>query len=372
MNSQLKTQLKKPFNMTIMIFFILIIGAYIFTQYNAQFYKTPIGQITDITNKTTEQTVDQNKNKDTLHKEQIELKVLNGKHKGDNIQISHKYTDSLTDSEKYHKNDQVLLSYKGKEDTAIIKGLKRDGSVILMTGLFLLTLLLVGRKSGLYSIISLIINVTVLLFMIDYFMKYNNHHFFVLMTATVIFSTIVSLLLVSGFKRRTFVAIISTLLGTFLSIGISQLVMMLTNSDGIKYETMSFLTIQPTQIFLASVLIGSLGAVMDVAITLTSSLYEIKAQYPSISLKQLRQSGINIGKDIMGTMTNILFFAYLSGSIPMVILYFKNSNTVTYTLSMNWSLEITRALMGGIGIVITIPITIFVAMIFLQREEANR
>ncbi|PTK08859.1 YibE/F family protein [Mammaliicoccus sciuri] len=371
MNDKIKQQLTKPFNVAIPIFIVCVVIAYIFTRHNAQYYKTPIGQITDITHQSSQTTIDQNKNKDTLHKEQIHLEIQNGQHKGDRITVPHKYTDSLTDSEKYHVNDQVLLSYKGKEDTAIIKGLKRDGAVTLMTGLFLLTLLIVGRKSGLYSIISLIINVTVLLLMIDYFMKHNNHHFFILMTATVIFSTIVSLLLVSGFKRRTFVAIISTLLGTFLSIGIAQLVMMYTNGDGVKYETMSFLTIQPTQIFLASVLIGSLGAVMDVAITLTSSLYEIKAQHPEISLKQLRQSGTNIGKDIMGTMTNILFFAYLSGSIPMIILYFKNSNTITYTLSMNWSLEITRALMGGIGIVITIPITIFVAMMFMQREEAK-
>ncbi|PTK10745.1 YibE/F family protein [Mammaliicoccus sciuri] len=371
MNDKIKQQLTKPFNVAILIFIVCVVIAYIFTQHNAQYYKTPIGQITDITHQSSQTTIDQNKNKDTLHKEQIHLEIQNGQHKGDRITVPHKYADSLTDSEKYHVNDQVLLSYKGKEDTAIIKGLKRDGAVTLMTGLFLLTLLIVGRKSGLYSIISLIINVTVLLLMIDYFMKHNNHHFFILMTATVIFSTIVSLLLVSGFKRRTFVAIISTLLGTFLSIGIAQLVMMFTNGDGVKYETMSFLTIQPTQIFLASVLIGSLGAVMDVAITLTSSLYEIKAQHPEISLKQLRQSGTNIGKDIMGTMTNILFFAYLSGSIPMIILYFKNSNTITYTLSMNWSLEITRALMGGIGIVITIPITIFVAMMFMQREEAK-
>ena len=197
MNPQLKSQFKKPFNITIVVFILLIIGAYIFTQNNAHFYKTPVGQITNITNKTAEQTIDQNKNKDTLHKEKIHLKIMNGKHKGDKIEISHKYTNSLTDSEKYHKKDQVLLSYKGKEDTAIIKGLKRDGSVTLMTGLFLLTLLLVGRKSGLYSIISLVINVTVLLFMIDYFMKHNNHHFFILMTITVIFSTVVSLIIVS-------------------------------------------------------------------------------------------------------------------------------------------------------------------------------
>ncbi len=371
MKQQFKTSLKKPFNIAILAFIVLLIGALIFTKYNAQFYKTPIGHITNITDQKSKNTVDQNKNKDIVHTENIKLKIVNGKYKGKTLTVPHKYTDSLTDSEKYRKGDEVLISYTGEESSAIIKGLKRDTSVVFMTGLFLFTLLMVGRKSGLYSIISLFINVSVILIMINYFMKNDNQHFFILMAITVIFSTIISLLLVSGFSKKTFVAILSTLLGTFISIGISQLIMTLTNSNGIKYETMSFLTIQPTQIFLASILIGSLGAVMDVAITLTSSLYEIKAQHPTISMKRLKQSGINIGKDIMGTMTNILFFAYLSGSIPMVILYFKNNNTVTYTLSMNWSLEISRALMGGIGIVITIPITIFIVMLFMQREEAN-
>lgn len=371
MKQQFKTSLKKPFNIAIIAFIVLLIGALIFTKYNAQFYKTPIGHITNITDQKSKNTVDQNKNKDIVHNENIKLEIVNGKYKGKTLTVPHKYTDSLTDSEKYRKGDEVLISYTGEESSAIIKGLKRDTSVVFMTGLFLFTLLMVGRKSGLYSIISLFINVSVILIMINYFMKNDNQHFFILMAITVIFSTIISLLLVSGFSKKTFVAILSTLLGTFISIGISQLIMTLTNSNGIKYETMSFLTIQPTQIFLASILIGSLGAVMDVAITLTSSLYEIKAQHPTISMKRLKQSGINIGKDIMGTMTNILFFAYLSGSIPMVILYFKNNNTVTYTLSMNWSLEISRALMGGIGIVITIPITIFIVMLFMQREEAK-
>lgn len=372
MKQLLQSKLKRPFNMMMITFCIIFIGALIFTQHNVAFYKTPIGEITQISNQKSTQTIDQNKNKDTKHTEKLTIEILNGKYKGDKLNVPHKYTDSLTYAEKYKPNQKVLLSYNGDENSAIVKGLKRDTSVVFLTGLFLFILLIVGKKSGFNSIISLIINVTMLFIMINTFTKYNNQHFFILMAITVIFSTIISLLLVTGFKQKTIVAIISTLLGTFLSIGISQLVLMLTNSNGIKYETMSFLTIQPTQIFLASVLIGSLGAVMDVAITLTSSLYEIKAQHPEISLRRLRQSGVNIGKDIMGTMTNILFFAYLSGSIPMVILYFKNSNTVTYTLSMNWSLEIARALMGGIGIVITIPITIFVAMIFLKREEANR
>lgn len=372
----MKTYLNKQnfnlFNIIICVFIILYILAILFTFNNEQFYKTPIGQITSISHQVSEDVIDQNKNKDMLHKEKLTIRILNGKHKGDTITLNHKYNDSLTYSEKYNKNQKILLSYNGDEQKAIIKGLKRDTSVVILTGLFLLTLLLVGRRSGLNSIISLALNVTILFVLVEFYMKHSNYPFFLLMSIAVIISTILSLLLVSGFTKKTFVAVIATLLGTFLSIGISQIVMFLTNRSGIKYETMSFLTVPPTEIFLASVLIGSLGAVMDVAITLTSSLYEIKTQHPQISFKRLRQSGINIGKDIMGTMTNILFFAYLSGSIPMVVLYFKNNNTITYTLSMNWSLEVARALMGGIGIVITIPITIFIAMMFLKSEVTGK
>jgi len=129
---------------------------------------------------------------------------------------------------------------------------------------------------------------------------------------------------------------------------------------------MSFLTLPPKEVFLASVLIGSLGAVMDVAITLSSGMYEIYQRTPDISLQRLAVAGRRIGQDIMGTMTNILLFSYLSGSLPMLLIYLKNANTFTYTISMNWSLEITRAISGGIGIVLTIPITITLMSLFIK------
>ena len=91
-----------------------------------------------------------------------------------------------------------------------------------------------------------------------------------------------------------------------------------------------------------------------------------------ISIKALKTSGMEIGKDIMGTMTNILFFAYISGSIPMLILYFKNASPLGYTLSMNLSLEVARALAGGIGIVLTIPIGLYTTIFFINRKKAKQ
>ena len=143
------------------------------------------------------------------------------------------------------------------------------------------------------------------------------------MTIVVTLATIITLLLVTGLKLRSWITIASTLLGTLLSIGITALVIRLTDGAGIKYETMSFLTLPPKEVFLASVLIGSLGAVMDVAITLSSGMYEIYQRTPDISLQRLAVAGRRIGQDIMGTMTNILLFSYLSGSLPMLLIYLK-------------------------------------------------
>ena len=110
---------------------------------------------------------------------------------------------------------------------------------------------------------------------------------------------------------------------------------------------------------------------MDVAITMSSSLFALYERDQKISVKSLRKSGIDIGKDIMGTITSILFFAYISGSIPMLILYLKNASPVGFALSMNLSLELARALAGGIGIVLTIPIGLYTAIFFIERKRAR-
>ena len=86
----------------------------------------------------------------------------------------------------------------------------------------------------------------------------------------------------------------------------------------------------------------------------------------------LKRQGIEIGKDIMGTMTGILFFAYVSGSISILILYLKNAAPLGYTISMNLSLEMARALAGGIGVVLSIPISLYASIFFIKRKKARQ
>src|SRR5699024_11228998 len=143
-----------------------------------------------------------------------------------------------------------------------------------------------------------------------------------------------------------------------------------TLESGLRYEEMQFLTRPYQVVFMAGLFLGSLGAAMDIAITMASSIFGLYESDHQIETKTLRASGREIGKDIMGTMTNILFFVYMSGSIPMMILYLSNQSPLGFTLTMNLSLEISRALAGSIGIVLTITISLMIAIFFVNRKRA--
>lgn len=234
--------------------------------------------------------------------------------------------------------------------------------------IFLLSALFVGKKSGVFSIISLILNIVILSIVLDYYIRSENGNLLIISMGMVVLFTVISLFLVSGNNRKTYAAIISTLIGTFISFFIAYGVMNLLGDRGLRYEEMQFLTRAPRKVFLAGVLIGSLGAVMDVAIIMASTVQELVTKNKEISKEALVKSGMEIGKDIMGAMTNVLFFAYISGAVPMVLLYLKNGAAIGYTLSMNLSLELARALAGSIGIVLTIPIGLYISIYFIHKK----
>ena len=115
-------------------------------------------------------------------------------------------------------------------------------------------------------------------------------------------------------------------------------------------------------VLISSIILASLGAIMDVAIDISSGLYELKRHKPNITFNELFESGMNIGKDIMGTMANTLILVYV-GSLIAPILYFMIKGTpMDVILSYNFiAYEILASLCGSVGIILTIPLTAFIS-----------
>ena len=287
-------------------------------------------------------------------------KIIATDQAGTSYHLTNTYSDSRAFDQKYQRGDELFIA------DAHILGVKRDKNVEIGAWLFIFMLVAVGRKQGVYSIAGFAINVAILFATITIYVKYEHVNLLVVSALAVVLFTVVSVVMVTGRSQKTLAALLATLLGTAIAFGIAAIAMWATKQQGLHYEEMQFLTRPYHTVFLAGLLIGSLGAVMDVAITMTSALFSMQH---TATLAEIKQSGQEIGKDIMGTITNILFFAYVSGSIPMLLLYFKNGLPFGYTLAMNLSLEVARALAGGIGVVSTIPISLYFSLWLMQRKQ---
>ncbi|MFJ7978425.1 YibE/F family protein [Peribacillus sp. JNUCC 23] len=347
-----------------------------FINHNDSFYERPIAKVIKINLEDTSEMIDIHNNKDHLFTQRIIAEIKNGENKGKVIHLKNEYSSSGAYDQEYRVGNELFVSIdtnteENEDLTGAIKDVKRDKYVLFIAWIFIFILLIVGKKQGLFSIISLAVNAVLLSYALDVYLYDPETSLVLICGISVILFTAISLLLVNGFNEKTYAAIIATLLGTFISLFITYLVIWLTSGKGLRYEEMQFLTRPYQMVFMAGVFIGSLGAVMDVAITMSSSIFGLYEQNNNISIKALKTSGLDIGKDIMGTMTNILFFAYISGSIPMLILYFKNASPLAFTLSMNLSLELARALAGGIGIVLAIPIGLYTSIYFVNRKKAR-
>lgn len=355
---------------------LCFVASIIFVQHNHSLFERSIAKVIEVEQVETTDLIDMNDNHDKLTTQHIIAELKNGKEKGQLIHLTNEYSISGAYDQPYRVGNELFVDIdhdlsENQELTGSIQDVKRDHYILFAAWVFIFILLIVGKKQGLFSIISLAVNALLLSYALDIYIQHPNISLVWICGVAAVLFTAISLLLVNGFNEKTYAAIIATLCATLLSLFITYIVLWVTNENGLRYEEMQFLTRPYQMVFMAGLFVGSLGAVMDVAITMSASIFALYEQNNDISVKALKNSGLDIGKDIMGTMTNILFFAYISGTIPMLILYLKNASPLGFSLSMNLSLELARALAGGIGIVLAIPIGLYVSIYFVQRKRRN-
>lgn len=335
-----------------------IIISILFTQYNAPLYKDSLIQVLAVSSSVDGETTDE-------QEQTLQAVFLNGPTKGQSIELTVATSYAEATAPRYHKGDQLFIDKQGQE--TIITNVKRDRYVLILLGLFILVVWWVGQKQGLLALSSVGVNILVLMLAISLYITYPHLPLVMIMLVTGIITTTLSLILGIGWNKKTATTVIATLLASVSAWLIAWLVLTLCHDKGLRYEEMPFLTRPYRQIFIASLFLGTLGASMDIAITVVSTVTELIQTNPTIATHELIAAGKNVGKNVMGSMTSVLLFAYLSGGIPTIILYLKNDWDFMPSLEMTLSLEIARALVGAIGIVLTIPISVAVVSLFYRK-----
>ena len=342
---------------------VLLILINIFIYNNDYLYKTPILKITSIKTTEVESYYNNLGIEEKHYQKEIKGIITNTKLKGTIKKYDYEETYSSVVTDKYQVGDKVFI--KSNE----IDNLKRDFYLSILISIFILMIFLVGEVKGLLSLFILIFNIIIFYIGLELYFK-GISLLFICIIESILFS-IISLYIAGGVNLKTKSAIISTIVSTIILLVLSYSVIKITNYKGITFNELKFLTVPPEDIIIPELLLGALGAIMDVSITISSSIAELIEKNKKVKQEVLVKSSKEIGKDIMSTMTNVLFFTYLCGGLPFFVLALRNGYSVYHYITNNLSLELTRFLTGSIGIIMTIPIATFICIKLMRRGDTN-
>lgn len=356
------------------VFFIcsalVLLAAIVFiTAHNDRFYHATIAKVTHIEDRFLKSEKGPNGEIEKYFRQELTLTVKNGSEQGRTAAAENIYARSLVSSERYRTGDKlfVTLSTVGGTLRAEITGVKRDAYAAFLLGAFVLGLLFISKNQGLLTLLSFCINITVFIGAVVLYIR--GRDITLLCIAAVFIFCTVTLLLSAGLKAKTFGAILSTFVTLSVTFLLYRLVTAFLGEPPYQHMDYVFGPNDIESIFLAGILIGCLGAVMDVAITVHSAVSELLLTAENLTMKMLIRSIREIGYDIMGTMINVLLFSYISGSLPMIVLKIVNGYSLFSLVKFNIIFELVRFLVGSIGIVLAIPISGIISVLFAQRGK---
>ena len=352
---------------SLLILFVTFIAIFIWTNNNYSVYKSTIAKVIKVSESLDKTEEGPDGRVENYYNQVITAKVKNGEFKGEIVTLKNTYSSSMLKNEKYKKGDDLFVNIRENngEFTGSISGIKRDKFIVLFIEIFIFTIVVIAGNFGVYTLATLIVNISAFIYFIRLYI--SGKDFMLINLLMIIFFSTVTLLLLGGFSRKNIGAIISTLITTSLIYVLYKLTIEFTGD--LHYELMDYIA-GPNDIeniFLSGVIIGCLGAVMDVSITINSAVNEIVNSTKSITIKQLVKSIREIGHDIMGTMINVLMFSYIGGSLAIVILKIINGYSLVRMIQFDISFEIVRFLIGSIGIVAAVPISALVAVLFFRK-----
>ncbi len=313
----------------------------------------------------------------------VEIEITtNGPYKGKLIEAE--YALSMSFSEKQEdvllkQGDEVLmvleLNDAGEISLAYIYSVVRDKHMLLLVIIFSAIILSVGRLKGLKALISLVLTVLAVIYVLLPLILKGFDPVFVSLWICVGIAGI-TLLLVGGYNKKTLAAIIGTSGGLICAGLIAQIVGEMAKLTGLGDEESQMLMYIPQNIsfdykglLFAGILIGALGAAMDVGMSLSSAMFEIKEINPDIKKGDLMKAGMNIGRDMIATMSNTLILAYTGGSLQLMLLLMAHEVPFVDIINQDgYATEVVRSLAGSIGLILTIPITA-VAVCFLCENR---
>lgn len=315
--------------------------------------------------------------------QEVKVKFLTGKNKGKEVEAV-STNGSLYGATCYKGLKVVTLTNQSGDVTITsVYSLNREPYVIGFVLLFFVLICMVGGKNGIKAVLGLVVTFALVLFFL-FPAIYRGMSPINAAIITVIFTTIITIGILTGYSKKTLAAILGTVVGVIISGVTAWAFGKIAGISGYNVSNIDTLisvanctNIKVGDLLFAGILISSLGAVMDVGLSIASTIAELHSVKPELTWMQLFQSGMNVGKDMMGTMANTLILAFAGGSLSELLLdYAYDLPYIQLINSYTIGIEVMQGVAGSIGIILTVPlVSIFSSLLYakvvVRRERLS-
>ena len=313
-----------------------------------------------------------------LGTQDLKVKMIEGDEKGSTIEVTNNITKTHNVVAK--PNMPLIINVDTPEELEpyyTVYNYDRRFSMAACTVLLMAAIICIGGSKGLKSIAGLLYSMFIIIgFLLP--AVFSGWSPICTSIITAVLSTSVTLLLLNGQSLKTVAAIGATTAGVLFSLLFFTVISTLIHIDGFSSSEAEGLVLinegtglQIHDVLFAGILISSLGAIMDVGMSIVSSLYEVYVHNPTLNGKEIFHSGIEIGKDMIGTMTNTLILAFTGNSFITLLIFISYQIQFNQLINSNFfSIEIAQGLCGTFGIVLTIPIASIIMALLLTRRKA--
>ena len=307
--------------------------------------------------------------------QKVRVRMLTGVRKGEELDVTSSSGYLFGAACKPGMKVIVMQSVAGDSTVSSVYTQDREGVIYIFALIYLLVLCLIGGKQGIKGCLGLVFTFFCVIFVYLplVYLKYSP---FWTAVFVCFITTLVTMYLIGGPTRKTCAATLGTLVGVILA-GVSA--WCFSKASGISgynvsdIETLMTLwntnRIQVGGLLFSGILISCLGAVMDVAMSISSAIDEIYRQNLSLSRKELFKAGLRVGRDMMGTDSNTLILAFAGSSVSTLLLdYSYNLPYQQIINSNNIGIAIMQGLAGSFGIVLSVPFTVLICTILFHKK----
>ncbi|MCL2381658.1 MAG: YibE/F family protein [Treponema sp.] len=308
----------------------------------------------------------------------FEARVTRGQRRGSVLTASQSMGDfSWVQAREVEPGDAILLIYNEFHGEWFFYGYLRTNRLLGLGVLFTLCILAFGGRKGFNTMLSLALTCGAV-FGVFIPAILSGKNIYVMSLLVCAYTITMTLLLVVGFNKKAFAASVGCASGLAVTGIITVIMDRVLHLTGFLDEHSRHLQNLPLEspvdlraIIFAGVIIGAMGAIMDVALSISSALWEIKQKAKAITFETLFRSGVTIGRDIMGSMANTLILAYIGTSLSVVLVLSAYSNSLLGLLNREMiSVEILQSLAGILGILFAMPLTaFFCAVLYLKKPQ---